>query len=221
MKSNKPNPSNGFTLTELLVVIGIIAVLGALLVSLTSGAVSKAQKAAAAQNLRSIAAGIVAYSTENQNRLPGPLNVGQSALYNGDKRGLLTFIAPYLYVGLTPSPTTIVPGFGSPALMKRMNAANPNPPVVYRMTGGLTPPPGRSGDYPWIWIDAKNPPAVEPRPWMIDDILPHQAGKVTAMIEQDQSLGGSWTNNGATAPSFGNERMALFYDWSARSIKVK
>jgi hypothetical protein len=56
---------------------------------------------------------------------------------------------------------------------------------------------------------------------MIDDIRPHQAGKVTAMIEQDQSLGGSWPNNGASSPSFGDERMALFYDWSARPIQVK
>lgn len=213
--------ARGFTLTELLVVIAIIAVLATLVFSVTSRGVRKAQKAAAATNLRAISVGIVAYATENNNKLPGPLNVGQSALYNGDKRALVTFIGPYLFVGLSQSPKTIVPNFGSPALMKNIHQGNPNPPVVYRMTGGLTPPPGRSGNYPWIWIDAKNPPASEPRPWRIDDILPHEAGKVTAMIEQDQTLGGPWANNGASAPSFGDERMALFFDWSARPIPVK
>jgi prepilin-type N-terminal cleavage/methylation domain-containing protein len=213
--------ARGFTLTELLVVIAIVAVLAAMVITVSMRGVQKAQKTAAATNLRTISIGIVAYATENNNKLPGPLNVGQSALYNGDKRALITFIGPYLYEGLPQSPKTIVPNFGSPALMKNIQQGKLNPPVVYRMTGGLTPPPGRSGNYPWIWIDAKKPPASEPRPWRIDDILPHEAGKVTAMIEQDQTLGGTWANNGASAPSFGDERMALFFDWSARPIPVK
>lgn len=40
------------------------------------------------------------------------------------------------------------------------------------------------------------------------------------MIEQDATMGGTWTNNGASAPSFGNERMALMFDWSVKAQKV-
>jgi prepilin-type N-terminal cleavage/methylation domain-containing protein len=60
----------GFTLTELLIVIAIIAVLAALLLPAINLVRGMAKRAACSSNLRQLAAGIISYSTENEGRLP-------------------------------------------------------------------------------------------------------------------------------------------------------
>jgi prepilin-type N-terminal cleavage/methylation domain-containing protein/prepilin-type processing-associated H-X9-DG protein len=60
----------GFTLVELLVVIGIIAVLAALLVPAISGAREKADTASCSQNLRQIGSAVLTFAGENQGLCP-------------------------------------------------------------------------------------------------------------------------------------------------------
>jgi prepilin-type processing-associated H-X9-DG protein/prepilin-type N-terminal cleavage/methylation domain-containing protein len=60
----------GFTLTELLIVIVIIAVLAALLFPLGRNVLEKARSATCAQNLRQIGIGLIAHITENNGRFP-------------------------------------------------------------------------------------------------------------------------------------------------------
>ena len=60
----------GFTLVELLVVIGIIAMLIALLLPVLSAARSSAARTACAQNLRQIGVAMTIYAMENRNQLP-------------------------------------------------------------------------------------------------------------------------------------------------------
>jgi prepilin-type N-terminal cleavage/methylation domain-containing protein/prepilin-type processing-associated H-X9-DG protein len=62
--------SAAFTLVELLVVMGIVAILLALLLSVAAGFRNAARKAACANNLRQIGYGLVAYDQE-YGRLPG------------------------------------------------------------------------------------------------------------------------------------------------------
>lgn len=214
----KPIQNRGFTLVELLVSITIIVVLAAIVFTASSRAIRSADKAVAVQNLRGIGGAIQGYVLENNNRLPGPLNVGQSALYTGARPNLTTYIASYMEVQRESSEIPyLVANFASPALMKKFDKDNKDAPVVYRMGSDRVENTRGEKGFPWIW---NNPAGTTAKPWRLDEINPRSAGKNYAMIEQDATMGGSWTNNGAKAPSFGNERMALMFDWSVQSQNV-
>ena len=62
-----------FTLIELLVVIAIIAVLAAIAFPVARSAMTTGSKAKDVGNLRSIAACVLLFTSENGNRLPGPV----------------------------------------------------------------------------------------------------------------------------------------------------
>ena len=66
----KRTPSNGFTLTELLVVIAIIATLGVIAFPVSLSMIAKSREATCLGNLRQIGAGLQAYLSDNNQRLP-------------------------------------------------------------------------------------------------------------------------------------------------------
>ncbi|MEX1117888.1 MAG: type II secretion system protein, partial [Terrimicrobiaceae bacterium] len=72
----------GFTLVELLVVIGILAVLAALLAPMLSTMQKNADRTKATGLMRSVGTAIFAKASENNGRLPGPLWPGQVAEYD-------------------------------------------------------------------------------------------------------------------------------------------
>ena len=79
---NKPSHlrSFGFTLTEVLVVILIIAILAAIIFPLVRGMRDKAQSAVCAQNLKQIGIGLLSHISENNGRFPnGSLDVSSTS----------------------------------------------------------------------------------------------------------------------------------------------
>src|SRR5438046_9399049 len=68
--ANIRNSRRGFTLTELLVVLGLIAVLISLLLPAVGKAKSAANSAACLSNLRQMGIGWTMYMSENKGRLP-------------------------------------------------------------------------------------------------------------------------------------------------------
>lgn len=70
MNPHSHRRSRGFTLTELLIVIAIIAVLAAIMFPLVRGMRERAHSAVCTQNLKQIGVGLLSYTAENSGRFP-------------------------------------------------------------------------------------------------------------------------------------------------------
>jgi len=67
---SRRQPLLGFTLTELLVVIAIIATLGGIAYPVSMSMIAKSREASCLGNLRQIGAGLQAYLSDNNQRMP-------------------------------------------------------------------------------------------------------------------------------------------------------
>ena len=95
--------TSGFTLTELLVAITIIAVLAALVVAMTRGIMRQAAATRDANTVRQMWTCILMYAGDRNDLMPGPLFTGQSPIYNKslsnnprEWRRLSDCLTPYL-----------------------------------------------------------------------------------------------------------------------------
>ena len=95
-----------FTLVELLIVIGIIAVLIALLLPVLGKAAESARQIKCASNERQIYAALEMYSTENKSFLPIPPLIGQTNswfMFPCPATGVIDYTSGTLWTYLEPS----------------------------------------------------------------------------------------------------------------------
>ena len=226
---NRKRRLRGFTLTEMLVAITIIVVLAGLVFSLSSKAINSARKAVCVTNLRGIGNALQICISERNGILPGPLNTGQSALYNpmqailADKgRSLVNYIGPYMEntedANMEPR---MISNYGCPSLMKNVKENTVSrPAILYRLEDRQNKlmdnaqPRPNDISYPWGYEPAS-------RPKRLDEINPRSAAKVRMITEQNTTLGvGGWPNGGAVKPAHGVQTMAIFWDFSVKPVTL-
>jgi prepilin-type N-terminal cleavage/methylation domain-containing protein/prepilin-type processing-associated H-X9-DG protein len=95
MSRHNTSSHRGFTLVELLVVIGIIALLVAILLPVLSKAKDAANRAACLSNLRQIGIAMLMYVNDNKGKWPA----GSTFKRSGESRGLWQFTPPYGHHG--------------------------------------------------------------------------------------------------------------------------
>jgi prepilin-type N-terminal cleavage/methylation domain-containing protein/prepilin-type processing-associated H-X9-DG protein len=100
------HPANGFTLVELLVVIGVIAILVAILLPALNRAKEAGTRATCMNNLRQAGMAIVSYVTDNKGRLPVPSKVtagpSDAILWQPARIADINSQGLGKYLGLTP-----------------------------------------------------------------------------------------------------------------------
>jgi competence protein ComGC len=125
--TKKSKVTEGLTLVELLVVMGIIALLAALLLPVLRGAGAKARRMACVNNVRQISLGVRMYSDDSHDATPSPGPAGLSAskidsMYSGYKALMKS------YVGLNGASSPRDRLFACPADILNINYLFTNPP---------------------------------------------------------------------------------------------
>ncbi len=130
--------NSGFTLVELMVVIGIVAVLMALTIPGLTYARKYAYSAQCVQNLRCMAAAIQLYTAENDDRLPYALN-GVTVYVKPDSDYLGSKIAPYMGYTLIPHKYMFIKELICPGASKKLAEAKKENFISYMVKDMYVP----------------------------------------------------------------------------------
>ncbi len=206
----------GFTLVELLVSLGIIALLSALVLAGVNKTRSAADRAATAQSLRSIGTAMQGYANDHDSELPGPLYNAQNAWYSSRNPGALgTFLWSYLDC---PEPLTTSQEckvINNPANMRvRMARDTPiylmRPEVTMKGTPALRP-----------FGNQDSSGTITQTPMRLPALAGYGLSKTWVMVDIDQQLTrvqGWGISSYPKSPVLGSLRMALYFDWHVAAI---
>lgn len=227
-----------FTLIELLTVIAIIGILGALIITGVGSAKRSAQRAGGVNALRQTGTAIELYAQDHQGTLPGPLWPGQVPIYQPDRGEfdgrLVGFLAPYLDIRSPdnrPMPVEVLipPAFPfdemyqDPSDEPRTFVMNTAPPPG--QGGGRPPGPGSKppplnlwGTHPAL---AKDPSQTQPaKRYQVPD-----PANTWAMMDADQLnprvKGAPWASSTPEKPIHDGVRHVLFLDGRVDSVDAE
>lgn len=222
----KSRRAPGFSLTEVLVVIAIIAILASALMMVLANMRRSASSAVCVTKMRQIGSTLAMYAQEHNGRLPtspsyGTLFVGQGPWYNRDDRRLQKHLGEYL--GADESRTWSTQGaqmtfdssFAWPALIANCKSGASsvllNTSVKYRNGDTV------SNVSPWSGIKPDGGSFIGR---LLDNIV--DQGKARVFIEVDQkNTNAGWKNLQPSEPIHGNYRNALYFDWHIERLSVK
>jgi prepilin-type processing-associated H-X9-DG protein len=221
---------------ELLVVIGLIAVLASILLPVINTAHAQSDSMKCSANLRQLGAGISSYSGDHEGRLPGPLNPLIYPAFSTQAEeadALVKFIGPYIGIAPTTAGTTrkvetvttcpafvsFVKGEQLPSYV--LNFADKLPDLNQAPWGDAT------GNAPPVllsvltaWRETKTATAkYEPSPTGQKNLT-----RVWAIKDADKDsfrdMPVASANGLPNRPVHGDYRNALFYDWHVGKIDL-
>lgn len=252
----KPNPSdasharsrNGFTLTEVLVVILIVAVLATVVISLVTRMRHKSNDVTAVLNMRQIGVALAGYMSDHQ-RLPRFAGTGVSAeISNGGKLTQVNVLQSYLGLSEPTAKTQYAEVFKPPGLKRDQMSGRANwyevtcyamystndvhkskaylPKGTHSDSAGVDVGPfGRTGT-------GGNPTSEGWSSALLDKALQKYSndngGKqvdlsmVPAMMEinaEHPTIKGSWPWPVPSEPVRGDHVNVLYFDWHVGSVK--
>lgn len=216
---------DGFTLTELLVVIGIIAVLAGLLFPLTRHFSRKAGAIQCVSNLKEIGVGVTLYASDHGGILPGPLLTQQSPLYSKSQAAdirwaggkLVVYLAPYLETRPDWARGQTSP-FACPAWSKEVKSETSASYLLNQFVyvNGVYQSPSQATALPWGYASSSNtkPPG---NIGLLTGVTSKIGGRAfsassTWMLKDADRGSISYDSGLPAAPVHGNSRNALFYD---------
>jgi prepilin-type N-terminal cleavage/methylation domain-containing protein len=220
----------GFTLTELLVAIAVIAILAGLLLSALSMAKEKSYRTQCINNLKQLGLGVQMYADDHRDQLPGPIWQGLPEAYdNVDTTRLSYYIATYMGLPAPQATPQLNPLARCPSAAHKWTSAPGGTPLMARNTplsyivslyitnvtsGVITRPFG----YPYA-----SPPYVAPdeAPKHMHELAnPSLCWAVTDADQQNASRKGPYYNYLAPHPVHGHVRNQLFFDWHITAVPV-
>jgi prepilin-type N-terminal cleavage/methylation domain-containing protein/prepilin-type processing-associated H-X9-DG protein len=235
MSSSRKIEGRAFTLVELLVVVGIIAILTALLMPALSRAKEKSYRTHCASNLQQLAHGIQMYADDHGDRLPGPLWAGLYDSYDDqyDTR-LPYFIATYFGMPAPSATTRTLVVARCPAAVRRWTeppSGTPlesvDRPVSFLVTRAVTNAAGKV-TYPFGYPFAGGLPGgvgnqgTNEIPKKMSELV--QPASTWAIMDADQRNATSWARFYPflpPQPSHGKSRNRLYFDWHVEAMRVE
>ncbi len=201
-----------FTLVELLMVIGIIAVLAALGFPALNRVRNATDRTEALSKMRQVGMAIQGYTADHDNALPGPLWSGQNPQYKSSDNYTLGYHL-WSYLG-SPDPQN-GPQVAIALSPKSYERFSPDRTVTSFFLNIKIPYEGADIN-PWGWRPSPSAPFPDP-PKRIVNLV--SAGLATnwAMEDVDKtsvpSSVGSWYSTLPPKPLYNPYRLKLYFDW--------
>lgn len=215
----------GFTLIELLVVMAIVAILASLLLPALAQAKAMALKAKCVSNFRQVGLALQMYAQDQDDRLPGPIWIGQPFDYDLTAEHSLPFLlTDYLS---TPAPSEVLsrsPVFLCPAYLRRAPASLAGAERVSILANDGFEVEGEEAVPPFGYPERSGKPAVEPLKLPELDRFGARS-ELRALTDADKLNSpvsdNPWRAQLPDRPAHGNFRNALCFDWHVGSQRVR